>query len=137
VHEALINKTLGNEILQHNSRDSTAIEAREKPQPKPVQAKSKENKTKQRKGRPKKGETRAAPEPKRIERQQTMTFKEMLNDLPKACDKGAKKDSKGNTMYWNGYKLHLDTVDGGIPVSAILTSASVHDRMMKSSLYRR
>ena len=30
-------------------------------------------------------------------------------------------------MYWVGYKLHLDTVDGGIPVSAIVTSASVHD----------
>ncbi len=55
------------------------------------------------------------------------TLEEMLNDLPKGCDKGAKKDSKGNVMYWNGYKLHLDTVDGGIPVSAIVTSASVHD----------
>ena len=51
----------------------------------------------------------------------------MLNDLPKGCDKGAKKDSKGNTMYWTGYKLHLDTIDGGIPVSAVVTSASVHD----------
>ena len=30
-------------------------------------------------------------------------------------------------MYWNGYKLHMDTVDGGIPVSAIVTSASLHD----------
>jgi hypothetical protein len=56
-----------------------------------------------------------------------MTLEKMLNDLPKACDKGAKNDSKGNTMYWNGYKLHLDIVDGCIPVSAIVTSASVHD----------
>ena len=56
-----------------------------------------------------------------------MTLEEMLKDLPTACDKGAKKDSKGNTMYWTGYKLHLDTIDGGIPVSAIVTSASVHD----------
>src|SRR3569832_201403 len=30
-------------------------------------------------------------------------------------------------MYWHGYKLHLDTVDGDIPVRAIVTSASVHD----------
>lgn len=51
----------------------------------------------------------------------------MLKDLPTACDKGAKQDSKGNTMYWVGYKLHLDTVDGGIPVSAIVTSASLND----------
>lgn len=56
-----------------------------------------------------------------------MTLEEMLSELPKVCDKGAKRDSKGNAMYWNGYKLHLDTVDNGIPVSAIVTSASVHD----------
>jgi hypothetical protein len=29
--------------------------------------------------------------------------------------------------YWRGYKLHLSTIDGDIPVSAILTSASTHD----------
>ncbi len=28
---------------------------------------------------------------------------------------------------WNGYKLHADVSDGGIPLSAILTSASLHD----------
>jgi len=28
---------------------------------------------------------------------------------------------------WRGYKLHLDTIDGDIPVSAILSSASLHD----------
>ena len=82
---------------------------------------------KRRRGRPKKGEERPAPELTRIEKQRTMTLEEMLNDLPTACDKGAKKDSHGNTMYWNGYKLHLDTIDGGIPVSAIVTSASLHD----------
>ena len=30
-------------------------------------------------------------------------------------------------MYWIGYKLHLDTIDGGIPVSALVTSASLND----------
>src|SRR3990167_1917917 len=83
--------------------------------------------SKKKKGRPKKGEEKSVPEPTRIERQKTMTFAEVIDDLPILCDKGAKKDSKGNIMYWNGYKLHLDTVDGGIPVSAIITSASVHD----------
>jgi len=29
--------------------------------------------------------------------------------------------------YWRGYKLHLSVIDGDIPVSAILTSASTHD----------
>lgn len=126
VHEALVKKSLKGEIVLHNSRDSTAIEARERAQ---VKTKvERENKAVRKKGgRPKKGEEKPEPEPTRIEKQRTMTYEEMLNDLPKACDKGAKKDSKGNTMYWTGYKLHLDIVDGGIPVSAIVTSASVHD----------
>lgn len=126
VHNALIMKNLSGEIILHNSRDSTAIDAREKPLPKkkPEQPAAQEEK---KRGRPKKGEGRPAPEPTRIEKQNTQSLEEILKDLPKACDKGGKKDSKGNTMWWNGYKLHLDVVDGGIPVSAILTSASVHD----------
>lgn len=28
---------------------------------------------------------------------------------------------------WNGYKLHIDTADCGVPISVLLTSASVHD----------
>jgi hypothetical protein len=123
VHEALIKKTLGEEIISHNSRDSTAIEAREKALKKQKPEPTPEKK----KGRPKKGEERPTPEPTRIEQQKTQTLNEMLTNLPTACDKGAKKDTKGNIMYWTGYKLHLDTVDGGIPVSAIITSASVHD----------
>jgi len=126
-HEALIDKTLKEEVILHNSRDSTAIIAREKARTKTnVQSDLKPN-IKKKKGSPKKGEKRPPPEPTRIEKQKTMLLQEMLSDLPKACDKGAKKDSKGNTMYWTGFKLHLDTVDGGIPVSAIVTSASVHD----------
>ncbi len=66
-----------------------------------------------------------------------MTLEEMLKDLPMACDKGAKKDSKGNIMYWTGYKLHLDAIDGCIPVSAIVTSASLHDSQVAIPLYQR
>ncbi|MBF8262673.1 MAG: family transposase [Parachlamydiales bacterium] len=122
VHNALIFKTLGNAVLLHKSTDSTAIEAREKPRV----AKTEQIETKK-KGRPKKGMKRPEQEPTRIERQPTMTLAEMLADLSRGCDRGAKRDSKGNVMYWIGYKLHLDTVDGDIPVSAIVTSASVHD----------
>ena len=43
------------------------------------------------------------------------------------CDVGCKRNSKGHQESWIGYKLHLDTVDGDFPVSAVLTSASVHD----------
>ena len=35
MHEALVEETLGDELIGHVSRDSTAIEAREKPAPKP------------------------------------------------------------------------------------------------------
>lgn len=127
VHDALIKKRLEGEIVLHNSRDSTAIEAREKPQPKPVGKIEEIDRCERKRGRPKKGEERPTPEPTRIEKQIKMTLDEMINDLPKMCDKGAKKDSRGNTMYWNGFKLHMDTVDGDIPVSVIVTSASVHD----------
>jgi hypothetical protein len=51
----------------------------------------------------------------------------LLQDLPRACDIGAKKNSQGNERYWRGYKLHLDVADGQLPISAVLTSASVHD----------
>jgi len=30
-------------------------------------------------------------------------------------------------LQWRGYKLHLDVADGQIPISGILTAASLHD----------
>ena len=63
----------------------------------------------------------------RIQKQLKMTLPEMVKDLPNACDRGAKKNSQGYIENWNGYKLHIDTADNGIPISAILSSASLHD----------
>jgi Transposase DDE domain/Transposase domain (DUF772) len=63
----------------------------------------------------------------RLHRQRSMTLPQMLADLPRQCDLGGKKNSQGNTEYWRGYKLHLDVADGQIPISAILTAASLHD----------
>ena len=40
---------------------------------------------------------------------------------------GTKRNAKGHTTSWIGYKLHVDTADGGIPISCIMTSASTHD----------
>jgi len=51
-------------------------------------------KQKKKRGRPKKSEARIK-EPTRLERQQSMGTKEMLEDLPKACDVGTKMNSKG------------------------------------------
>lgn len=131
VHEALIKKLYADTatIVLHNSRDSTAIEAREKPvvKVKKAEPQTVEKKIRKRRGRPKKGEELPQKELTRIEKQRTMTLKEMLHDLPKMCDIGTKKNSKGHCEHWVGYKLHLDSADGGIPISAILTSASVHD----------
>jgi len=56
-----------------------------------------------------------------------MTLEEMLEDLPKSCNVGTKKNSKGYKESWVGYKLHIDVADGDIPISCILTSASLHD----------
>jgi len=105
-HESLIRNALSDEVVLHNSRDSTAIEAREKAEPKPKNDLKKESKNR---GRPKNGTEKAEKELTRIEKQQTMTLEEMLEDLPKACDKGAKTDSKGNALYWVGYKSRLCT----------------------------
>jgi hypothetical protein len=52
---------------------------------------------------------------------------EMLEELPKVCDVGTKMNSKGYKKSWIGYKLHIDAADGHIPISCILTSASLHD----------
>lgn len=51
----------------------------------------------------------------------------MLAGLPQACGAGSKTNSQGFKATWIGYKLHLDVVDGQIPISAALISASTHD----------
>ena len=122
VHESFIKKHYKEEIVGHNSRDSTAIEAREKPLKKETLKKAAKKR-----GRPKKGEERIK-EPSRLEKQVAgMSLSDMLEDLPTACDVGTKKNSKGYKTSWTGYKLHIDSADGGIPISCVLTSASVHD----------
>ena len=123
VHQTLIKPYLGEQIVGHLSRDSTAISAREKPE-KRVAAKDKKPK---KRGRPKKGEERPK-EPTRLERQAAgQPLSEMIADLPTSCHVGTKRNSKGHTTSWIGYKLHIDAADGGIPISCLLTSASLHD----------
>ena len=123
-HAALIERTLGDHLVGHISRDATAIEAREKPA---KREKPPAEPPKRKRGRPRKGEVVPPKEPRRIERQMSQTRSEMMADLPTACDVGTKRNAKGYKTSWTGYKLHIDTADGDIPVSCILTSASVHD----------
>jgi len=125
LHLALIEATQKERIVGHISRDSTEIKVREKPVRTPVAtAPVKEIR---KRGRPKKGEPPAPPEPTRLQRQAAMTLEQILDDLPRDCNVGTKKNSKGYKESWTGYKLHLDVADGQIPISCILTSASLHD----------
>ena len=123
LHETLIARTMDGHLVEHISRDATAIEAREKPAAKP---KAEEPKERRKRGRPRKGEERSK-EPSRLERQLTMSLPQMLADLPTSCDVGTKRNAKGHRTSWIGYKLHVDTADGGVPISCIMTSASTHD----------
>ena len=107
VHEALIKKSYAGELVGHLSRDATTIDAREKPH-----LKKQLQKVALKRGRPKQGEERVNPLT-RIEKQaEGMSLVEMLDDLPKTCDVGCKKNSKGYKVSWIGYKLHLDVADG-------------------------
>src|ERR1700732_1963632 len=92
LHEALIKRSYEDRLVGHLSRDSAAIEAREKPVKTAAPAPSK-----RKRGRPKKGEVVAKKEPRRIERQATMSLAEMLADLPTHCAVGTKRNAKGHT----------------------------------------
>lgn len=123
IHAALIQARCASKLVGHVSRDSTAIEVRERPVPKPKP----EPQPPRKMGRPKKGEVRAPAPLTKIEQQKIRSLPENLAALPQACDFGRKAGSKGYFEIGVGYKLHLDVIDGDIPVSALLTSASVHD----------
>jgi hypothetical protein len=123
IHDAMIKKHCGQKLAGHISRDSTAIESREKP----VKTATGSLEPKRKPGRPRKGEVAAPKALKRVELQAGKSLEENLIDLPTVCNVGTKKNSKGYKTTWVGYKLHLDCIDGDIPVSAILSSASLHD----------
>lgn len=132
VHEALVKHYLGEQVVWHVSRDSTAIEGREKPVEKPRRV----AKVKRRPGRPKKGEV-AEPAPKsRLPRQYEQTAEAALAELSVCCDVGTKIDSKGSKRHWVGYKLHADVGDGGLPLTVWTTAASVHDSQLAIPLSR-
>src|SRR3974377_326849 len=135
VHEQLIRHGLGEHLLGHLARDATEIEAREKPQRRPPDEPPPAP-PKPRRGRPRKSETPPPKPPSRLERQRTQSVAEMRAELPTACDIGLKRNAKGFTRSWIGYKLHLDVCEAGIPVAAILTSASTHDSQVAIPLAR-
>ena len=132
LHEAMVERCLKPELVGHISRDSTAIEGREKAAKKPPKEKPAPGK----RGRPAKGEERTPKEPTRLERQRDQSAEEALKELPVVCDHGVKKNSKGFTQTWVGYKLHADVNDCGLPVTVVLTSGSVHDSQVAIPLVK-
>jgi len=133
VHDALVAEYLSHELIGHISRDSTAIVGREKPAKKVAE----EPKPPRKRGRPAKGEPQeAAALKRRMARQVQQTAGEAFGELPVACDRGTKQNAKGYKISWNGYKLHLDTNDIGLPVSAFVSSASLHDSQVAIPLIK-
>ena len=123
LHDALLESTMqGSSGRAHLARFDGDRGPRETT-PKPAQAAP----PKRKRGRPRNGEQRPPKEPRRLQRQQDMTLAQMVADLPTACDVGTKRNAKGHQVSWIGYKLHIDAADGGIPLTCMLTSASLHD----------
>ncbi len=132
VHEALVEHWVKPTLVGHISRDATAIFGREKPTartrpPKPVPRK---------KGPRRRGEVRAPKPETRLERQCRQSAAEALAELPMHCDVGAHKNSKGYKQAWIGYKLHVDVNDCGLPISAVLTAASLHESQVAVPLMK-
>ena len=127
VHEALIKAHLGNELIGHISRDGTAIEARERPRRYTETSAADGAAPKAKRGRPRRGEVRPPAKESPIFRQRHQSLAQMMQDIPVACDRGTKCNAQGYKTSWNGYKLHIDTADCGVPIAVLLSSASMHD----------
>lgn len=134
LHAAVIAATQRERLIGHIARDSTAIAVRERfpESAKQKAARRKSKKKAARRGSPKGvkhvfGKAKADERGTRIQKQRRQKLERMLKDLPRQCDIGTKTSSQGYQQYWRGYKLHMDVADGQVPVSAVLTSASVHD----------
>jgi len=123
-HQKFIQEYLSDTLFMYNASDATAINMRQKA----AKKEKIEPEPKRKRGRPKKGEEVTPKKPTILEQQKEMTStEEMLALLSTECNAGVKKNSKGNKETWVGGKLHIAAVDGDIPVTAIFTSASVHD----------
>ena len=140
VHEALIKEHLGDTLVGHISRDGTAIEARERPvrsarsdelapEHKAAEPKAEATAPQRKRGRPRRGQTQTPAKASPLARQRQLDLPQILARMPTACDRGTKCNAQGYKVSWNGYKLHLDTADCGVPISALLSSASMHDSL--------
>ena len=72
---------------------------------------------------------------RRLELQPHQTLPENLADLPQGCDWGGKRDSKGKTSYWCGYKLHLAIGDGEVPLKFSLIVRQSSDNPFDTDVF--
>ena len=156
LHEAIIKDAYQKDmptspLVGHIARDSTAIEVRERFPEQTEQRTARQNKhtrtkgtrtnkkkpqkhlkakpiAKRKRGPPKKSDSTLSA--KRLHRQRRQTLAEMMTELPLQCNIGVKTSSKGYQSHWRGYKLHIVVADGQIPISCVLTAASLHDSQL-------
>ena len=138
IHGAVVETHLGEELVEHASMDGSAIKGRERARGHAPKVKAPPKK----RGRKKKGEV--APEislhPKdlpALSRYVRMRPGQILKALPQECDWGCKKNSQGKVETWKGFKLHVLSADGEIPLACVLTGASVHDSQAAPYLLKR
>ena len=130
----LVDERVAGKVVMHESIDASAIEAREKAQPKPVPEPKKGPRCKI--GRLKKGEVRIPRELAPLEAQLTKAPHQAIAELSRVCTWGTKKNSHGRTESWQGYKLHVSFADDMVPLMAITTSAHVNDSLVAIPLMR-
>ena len=113
----MVVETHEDELVGHVSRDSTAIETRERPVNRRKIPKCRTNP--ERSGDAPRRERSGPKSLLKIEKQVDRSSEESLAALNKEAAWGGKKNSSGNTHYWKGGKLHLDVTDNGLPVTAL------------------
>jgi hypothetical protein len=122
VHQALIKEVYKDQIIGHIVNDSTALIGREKPLKKEGTRQERKKEINKRHYAEKTGKVES-----RKRKQMRQSIEEMISELPHACDIGMKKNAQGIATVWKGYKLHVGIDDACLPISAILTSASIND----------
>ena len=127
----LAHEVLGQEVVTHVARDSTPIKARERPVRKPKEEPRPRRKPGRKKGVPPKGRPVT-----RQMRQLGQDPETAIKELSRVCDVGTKRNSKGHDEHWIGYKFHVDVTADGLPISAVTTSASVHDSQVAIPLMK-
>ena len=122
VHQALVREVYKDKIIGHIGNDSTPLVGREKPLKKVGTRQERKKLANERYLKEKKGEVVG-----RKTKQMNQTLEEMIAEIPTSCDIGMKKNAQGIVTVWKGFKIHAAVDDMGIPVSVIISSASLND----------